>query len=87
MGKGTTPNNQANLTSDPEELISFIENLRTQINQQQFSPEQIKVLQTNLGQISVYSLGKVNDSLRKVITELKALITPIDEKFNLLKSP
>jgi len=44
-------------------------------------------LQINLAQYSAYSLGRVNDSLRKVITELKALITPIDEKFNLLKSP
>lgn len=43
-------------------------------------------MQTNLGQISAYSLGKINDSLRKVITELKALITPIDEKMNQIKS-
>ena len=82
-----TPINQANSTSDPEELISLIEDLQIKINQQQFTPEQIKVLQTNLAQYSAYSLGKVNDSLRKIFAELKAIITPIDEKFNLLKSP
>lgn len=87
LGKKTIPDNQADSTSDPEELISLIEDLQIRINQQQFTPEQIEVLQTNLAQYSAYSLGKVNDSLRKVITELKALITPIDEKINLLKSP
>ena len=78
--------NQANSTSDPEELKSLIEDLQIKINQQQFTPEQIKVLQTNLAQYSAYSLGKVNDSLRKIFTELKAIITPIDEKINQLKS-
>jgi len=87
MGKKTIPDNQTDSTSDPEELISLIEDLQIRINQQQFTPEQIEVLQINLDQYSAYSLGKVNDSLRKVITELKALITPIDEKINLLKSP
>jgi hypothetical protein len=87
MGKKTIPDNQTDSTSDPEELISLIEDLQIRINQQQFTPEQIEVLQTNLAQYSAYSLGKVNESLRKVITELKALITPIDEKINLLKSP
>ncbi len=81
-----TPINQANSTSDPEELKSLIEDLQIKINQQQFTPEQIKVLQTNLAQYSAYSLGKVNDSLRKILTELKAIITPIDEKINQLKS-
>jgi len=87
MAKKTIPDNQTDSTSDPEELISLVEDLRIRINQQQFTPEQIEVLQTNLAQYSAYSLGKVNDSLRKVITELKALITPIDEKINQLKSP
>jgi len=87
LGKRATPNHQTDSTSDPAELISLIEDLQIRINQQQFTPEQIRVLQINLAQYSAYSLGRVNDSLRKVITELKALITPIDEKFNLLKSP
>jgi len=88
LGKKSIPDNQADSTSDPQELISLIEALQIQIKQpQQFSPDQIKVLQTNLAQYSAYSLGKVNDSLRKVITELKTEITPIDEKVNLLKFP
>jgi len=87
LGKRATTINHANSTSDPEEQISRIKDLQIRINQQQFTQEQINVLQTNLAQYSTYSLGKINDSLRKVITELKALITPIDEKFNLLKSP
>ena len=86
IGKKTIPDNQTDSTSDPEELISLIEDLQIRINQQQFTPEQIEVLQTNLAQYSAYSLGKVNDNLRKVFTELKALITPIDEKINLIKS-
>jgi hypothetical protein len=88
LGKKPIPDNQIDSTSDSQELIMLIEALQIQIKQQQqFSPEQIKALQTNLTQYSAYSLGKVNDSLRKVITELKTVITPIDEKFNLLKSP
>jgi hypothetical protein len=86
LGKRTTSNNQADSTFDPEELISLIEELRTQTTQQQFTPEQIKVLHATLGQISAYSLGKVNESLSKVFTELKARIAPIDEKISLLKS-
>lgn len=88
LGKRATPINQANSTSDPEELISLIEALQSQIKQkQQFSPEQIKDLQTNLAQYSAYTLGKVNDSLRKVITEFKTEITPIDEKISLISLP
>jgi len=86
LGKKATPNYQANLTFDPSELVKLIDDLRYHANQRQFSPGQIEVLQTNLAQYSAYSLGKVNDNLRKVFTELKALITPIDEKINLIKS-
>jgi len=60
MGKKTIPDNQTDSTSDPEELIPLIEDLQIRINQQQFTPEQIEVLQTNLAQYSAYSLGKVN---------------------------
>ena len=83
LGKRAIPINQANSPSDSEELISLIEDLQNRINQQQFTPEQIK----SLGQISAYSVNKVNENLNKVFTEIKAVITPIDEKFNLLKSP
>jgi len=83
LSKKSIQDNQANSTFDPEELNSLIENLQIRINQQQFTPEQIK----NLGQISAYSVNKVSEHLNKVFTEIKAVITPIDEKFNLLKSP
>ena len=83
LSKKSIPDNQANSTFDPEELISLIEDLQNRINQQQFTPEQIK----SLGQISAYSVNKVNENLNKVFTEIKAVITSIDEKFNLLKSP
>ena len=83
LSKKSIPENQANSTSDSEILNSLIKDLQIRINQQQFTPEQIK----NLGQISAYSANKVNENLNKVFTEIKAVITPIDEKFNLLKSP
>ncbi len=83
LSKKSIQDNQANLTSDSEELISLIEDLQIRINQPQFSPEQIK----NLGQISAYSVNKVSENLNKVFTEIKAVITPIDEKISLLKFP
>jgi hypothetical protein len=88
LSKKAIPDNHANSSSDSEILNSLIKDLQIQIKQQQqFSPEQIKALQTNLAQYSAFSLGKVNDSLRKVITELKTEITPIDEKISLIKFP
>ena len=83
LGKNETPIGQIVSSANSNEIISLIEELKVQINQKQFSSEQIK----NLGQISVYSINKVNESLNKVFTEIKAVITPIDEKINLLKSP
>jgi len=83
LSKKSIPDNQANSTFDPEELISLIEDLQNRINQQQFTPEQIK----SLGQISAYSVNKVSENLNKVFTEIKAVITPIDEKITLLKFP
>lgn len=76
-------NSQTDSTSDSDQIISLIEDLKVRINQQQFTPEQIK----NLGQISAYSVNKVNENLNKVFTEIKASITPIDEKITLLKFP
>ncbi len=83
LSKKSIPDNQANSTFDTEELISLIEDLQIRINQQQFTPEQIK----NLGQISAYSVNKVSENLNKVFTEIKAVITPIDEKVSLLRFP
>ncbi len=83
LSKKSIQDNQANSTSDSEILNSLIEDLQIRINQQQFTPEQIK----NLGQISAHSVNKVNENLNKVFTEIKASITPIDEKITLLKFP
>lgn len=75
-------NSQTDSTSDSEVLISLIEDLQISINQQQFTPEQIK----NLGQISAYSINKINENVSKVLSELKVTINPIDEKINQIKS-
>ena len=83
LSKKSIQDNQANSTSDSEILNSLIEDLQIRINQQQFTPEQIK----NLGQISAYSVNKVNENLNKVFTEIKAVITPIEERISLLKFP
>jgi hypothetical protein len=83
LGKKSNPIHQANSTLGSEVLNSLIEDLQIRINQQQFTPEQIK----NLGQISAYSVNKVNENLNKVFTEIKAVVTPIDEKISLLKFP
>ncbi len=82
LDKNATPDNQTNSTFDIDEIISLIEELKVQINQPQFSQEQIK----NLGQISAYSIGKVNENFSKAFAELKSAIKPIDEKINQIKS-
>ena len=83
LSKKSIQGNQANSTSDSEILNSLIEDLQIRINQQQFTPEQIKTM----GQISAYSVNKVSENLNKVFIEIKAVITPIDEKITLLKFP
>ena len=67
-------------------LNSLIEDLQIRINQQQFTPLQIEVLKTNLTQYSAFSLGKANNSLRKVFTELKTIMAPIEEKIDHVRS-
>jgi hypothetical protein len=82
LDKNATPDNRTDSTFDIDVIISLIEEMKVQINQQQFSPEQIK----NLGQISAYSINKVNENFNKAFAELKSAIKPIDEKINQLKS-
>lgn len=83
LDKNANPDDQTNSTFDTDVIISLIEELKVQTSQQQrFSPEQIK----NLGQISAYSINKVNENLSKAIAELKAAINPIDEKINQIRS-
>lgn len=82
QGKNTIPNGQTDSTEYSDEILSLIEDLKVQINQQRFSSEQIK----NLGQISAYSINKINENFSKAFAELKAAIKPIDEKINQIKS-
>ena len=82
LGNNATSNGQTDSNSYSDELLSLIEELKVQANQQRFSPEQIK----NLGQIAAYSIGKVNENFSKVFAELKSAIKPIDEKINQIKS-
>lgn len=82
LDKNATSNGQTGSTKYSDEIISLIEELKVQANQQRFSPEQIK----NLGQISAYSIGKVNENFSKAFAELKSAIKPMDEKINQIKS-
>lgn len=82
MDKNVTLNDQTDSTLDIDEIISLIEDLKVQINHQQFSLEQIK----NLRQISAYSINKVNENFNKAVAELKTSIKPIDEKIAQIKS-
>jgi hypothetical protein len=82
LDKNAIPDDQTDSTVNSEELISLIEELKVQANQQRFSPEQIK----NLGQISAYSINRINENVSKAFAELKAAINPIDEKINQIKS-
>ncbi len=85
LSNGKVLNEQA--SSNPEELTVLINDLLYMLNQKQFTPEQIKELQKNLAQFSAYSLGKVNDKLTKVLTELKDIIIPINNRIEQLQTP
>ena len=82
LDKNAIPNDQTDSTFDIDQIIPLIKDLKVQINQQRFSPEQIK----NLGQISAYSINKINENVSKGLSELKVTINPIDEKINQIKS-
>lgn len=87
LSKGGISVNQTNSNFDAEEIVVLINEILTRVNQKQFSPEQIKELQNILAQVAGYSLGKVNDNIRTILTELKTIIVPIKEKINLLQIP
>lgn len=76
-----------NSNFDTEEITALIHELRNHVNQNQFSPEQIKELQKSMAQISAYSLNKIGDNIRGLSTELKAAIISIEEKVDQLKTP
>ena len=87
LSKGGISDNQAKSNFNTEEIVLLMHDISERVNQKQFSPEQIKELQNILAQVAGYSLGKVNDKIGTVLTELKTIIVPIKKKINLLQTP
>ncbi len=86
LSKGGISDN-TNSAFDTEEIVVVMHELRNRVNQKHFSPEQIKELQNILAQVAGYSLGKVNDNIRTILTELKTIIVPLHEKVGQLQTP
>jgi hypothetical protein len=82
LDKNAVSDGQTDSTEYSDEIRSLIEELKVRLNQPQFSKRQIE----NLGQISAYSINKVNENFSKVVADLKAAIIPIDEKISQFKS-
>jgi len=87
LSKGEISDNQAKSNFNKEEIVLLMLEIRERLNQKQFSPEQIKELQNILAQVAGYSLGKVNDNIRKILAELKTIIVPLNEKVGQLQTP
>lgn len=87
LSKGGISDNQAKSNFNTEEIVLLMYDIRERVNQKQFSPEQIKELQNILAQVAGYSLGKVNDNIRTILTELKTIIVPLNEKVGQLQTP
>ena len=76
-----------NSNFDTEEIAALMQELRTHLKPKQFSSEQIKELQKSMAQISAFALNKISDNIRRLSTELKATIIPIEEKVDQFKTP
>ncbi len=87
LSKGGISDNQTNSNFDTGEIVVLMHGIRDCVNKKQFSPEQIRELQNILAQIAGYSLGKVNDKIGTVLTELKTMIVPLNEKIGQLQTP
>ena len=87
LSKGGISDNQAKSNFNTEEIVLLMHDISERVNQKQFSPEQIKELQNILAQVAGYSLGKVSDNIRTILTELKTIIVPLNEKVGLLQTP
>jgi len=87
LSRGGISDNQAMSNLDTEEIVVLMNELRNGVSLNQFSPEQIKELQNILAQVAGYSLGKVNDNIRTILTELKTIIIPLNEKVGQLQAP
>ena len=87
LSKGGISDNQAKSNFNTEEIVLLMHDISERVNQKQFSPEQIKELQNILAQVAGYSLGKVSDNIRTILTELKTMIVPLNEKVGQLQTP
>ncbi|MFV0269407.1 MAG: hypothetical protein ACK5HT_19975 [Draconibacterium sp.] len=84
--KDGVSDNQAKSNFDTEEIVVLIHEIRDRVNQRRFSPEQIKELQNLQAQVAAYSLGKVKDRIGTILTELKTIIIPLNEKIDHLQT-
>lgn len=87
LSKGGISDNQAKSNFNTEEIVLLMHDISERVNQKQFSSEQIKELQNILAQVAGYSLGKVNDKIGTILTELKTIIVPLNEKVGQLQTP
>jgi len=87
LSKDRISDNQTKSNFDTEEIVVLMHELRNRVNQKQFSLEQIRELQNILAHVAAYSLGKVNDRIGTILTELKTLIVPLNEKVSQLQTP
>ena len=87
LSKGGISDNQAKSNYNTEEIVLLMHDISERVNQKQFSPEQIKELQNILAQVAAYSLGKVNDKIGTILSELKSIIVPLNEKVGQLQIP
>ena len=87
LSKGGISDNQAKSNLDTEEIVVLMHEILTRVNQKQFTPEQIKELQNILTQVAGYTLGKVNDNIRTMLTELKTMIVPLKGKVGQFQTP
>lgn len=78
---------RANSNFNSEQIAVLIDEIRTSINHRKFTPEQIEELMNILAQVAGYSLGKVNNKIGTILTELKTIMAPINEKVRQLQTP
>ncbi|WP_167616056.1 hypothetical protein [Maribellus sediminis] len=72
---------------ETEEIAVLLQEIRSQVKQTQFSNEQLGILQKNMVTASTYTIREVGKNLSAVKRELKATISPINERIDQLKIP
>ncbi|WP_321289055.1 hypothetical protein [uncultured Sunxiuqinia sp.] len=87
LSKGGISDNQAKSNFETEEIVVLMHEIRDRVSQKQFSLEQIKELQNIQALVAAYSLGKVNDKVDTILTDLKTMIVSLNEKVGQLQTP